>query len=766
MCQNIILFCFLFFKIYTYEERILQNFIVFSFLIMNPEISNESSLVSSPSLYVRSQSDVEKVTTTYLMLHKLFFGIGIYIIILLLSFFVVWNISAWDSTLSFPIRNTTTKLKEQQLMENLSSIESKSYKDNDVRVIIKQWPLTLDKESLTTTNNLITYKGFVLPKTAVLSLNSRFQDIAYFSNSWYDVNYLDLYMSGFIFTSYKSQDIVTDKQMIPLSTTLSKYLELSCLTSPRVTDIFCKPVFDEAVKVLPLYDLSSDYLGLTTISQSIKWTSYYPTFCDAIKKYIFFSNDSEREIRDIMLSCGKDYEESVWDFVSFRSIQEQLQRETISSTVTPSSLLNSYKLLSVLNEIYYEIVVWNVINPTRINGYNNYVEALLKAPDLIQPFYFDVIARYNNNFLMPQLANAIVSTRWDRVNDYKKLLDHLKKLNQWDSIAGYQWLGNKVINPNLVNLWGTGFEYTGSVIELDKLFSQSYDFADFVVRDTRQLDNNTLSVSGLLRFTTPTTLTNNTSMTVNFIYQNQRFFVQSIQLPTLVSVQTEINKQLAIKAVPMSEVYTMILYYSKDQNTTVQNVCSYYSSDKTMTKCTDKQIDFTINKINYSFVYKKDGITSYTISDKVLETSAKAIYGATVSLTKNPLDAISLILSYRSSDNTNNNQTWVQIWWQQEISIQKNFEIIGATINKISQNKWYYVVDFKLKNYNYTAVYDIKTSTIKWLWIIVNKITHVIRNFTFSFDTAKLEELSLFENDPITFLLQKDPLTVKRLALK
>lgn len=730
---------------------------------MNPEMPQVLS--SDTSLYAWSQVEVEKITNTYLVLHKLFFGIGVYVIITLLSVLIVWNISAGDSTLSFPIRNEATKIREQQLMANLSSIESKSYKDNNVRVIIKQGPLTLDAETLTTTNNLITYKGFVLPKTAILPLNSRFQDISYFANSWYDVNYLDLYMSWFVFTSYKSQDVVTDKQMIPLPTTLSKYLELSCLTSPRVTDIFCKPVFDEAIKVLPLYDLSSDYLGLTKISQAIKWTSYYPSFCDAIKKYIFFSNDSEREIRDIMLSCGKDYEESVWDFVSFRSIQEQLQRETISSTVTPSALLNSYKLLSVLHEIYYEIVVGNVLNATRINGYNNYVEALLKTPNLIQPFYFDVIARYNNNFLMPQLANAIVATRWDKVNDYKKLLDHLKKLNQWDTIAGYQWLWLKVVNPTLVNLWATGFEYTGSIIELDKLFTQSYDFADFVVRDTRQLDNSTLSVSGLLRFTTPTTLTNNTSMTVNFIYQNQRFFVQSIQLPASVSVQTEVNKQLAIKSVPMSEVYTMILYYSKDQSTTVQNICSYYSSDKTMTKCTDKQIDFTINKINYSFVYKKDGITSYTISDKVLETSAKALYGTTISLTKNPIDAITLIVSYRIGDGTTN-QPPIQTWWQQEISIQKNFELIGATINKITQNKWYYVVNFKLKNYEYTAVYDVKTSTIKGLWIIVNKITHVIRNFTFSFDTAKVDELSLFENDPITFLLQKDPLTVKRLDLK
>jgi hypothetical protein len=84
-----------------------------------------------------------------------------------------------------------------------------------------------------------------------------------------------------------------------------------------------------------------------------------------------------------MVSCGKQYELSIADFISFRSIQEQLSRESISSTVTPSTLLNIYKLLSLQNDIYYDITIGKNINTTRINGYNNYIEALLKSPDSI-----------------------------------------------------------------------------------------------------------------------------------------------------------------------------------------------------------------------------------------------------------------------------------------------------------------------------------------------------------------------------------------------
>jgi hypothetical protein len=139
-----------------------------------------------------------------------------------------------------------------------------------------------------------------------------------------------------------------------------------------------------------------------------------------------------------MVSCGKQYEESIADFISFRTIQEQLSRESINSTVTSSTLLNIYKLISVQNDIYYEITVGKDINTTRITSYNNYVEALLKSPDLIQSFYFDVIARYNNSFLLPELTKASVTARGERSEDYKKIIEHMKKLNQGDSIARYK----------------------------------------------------------------------------------------------------------------------------------------------------------------------------------------------------------------------------------------------------------------------------------------------------------------------------------------
>jgi tRNA A37 threonylcarbamoyladenosine synthetase subunit TsaC/SUA5/YrdC len=76
------------------------------------------------------------------------------------------------------------------------------------------------------------------------------------------------------------------------------------------------------------------------------------------------------------------------------------------------------------------------------------------------------------------------------------------------------------------------------------------------------------------------------------------------------------------------------------------------------------------------------------------------------------------------------------------------------------------VVAFNLKDKTYMAIYDPKERNIIALWIIIGQTTYPIRNFTLSFANSSKDEISLFWNDPITFLLQKDPFTIKKLQLQ
>ncbi len=676
--------------------------------------------------------------------------------------------TAVDITLPFPIRNDIIKNQEKKLMQTLSVIDSKSYRENDVRVIIKQWPLFIDNQYLETNNNLVVYKWYVIPRTIKIPLNNNIRKITYFNNSGYDIKELDMYLNNFILNSNKNQNIIEKStELLPLQTTFAKQFNIECLLSSKLIEKFCQEAFSGVAAIIPLYDLKQDYSGLTKVAKSVEWTIYWHAFCESVKKYIFFSNDSGKDIKDIMVSCGKEYELAIADFISFRSIQEQLNRESINSTVTSSNLLNIYKLLSAQNDIYYDIVIWKDINTTRINWYNNYVEALLKNNDLLYWFYFDVIARYNNTFLIPELTKANILVRWEKSDEYKKILEYMRKINQWDSIARHKWLVSYITNPNLLELWTTDINSGNIISSLIEDFSKNYTFPDFIIKSTSWIDDKTLLASGLLRFasTNETSgLTNNTPMTATFNYTNQRFFIKSVLLPRHPSITTIINQKLSAQSLPISEVYNLILENSTA--TIWQDVCTTFAWDKKLTKCTPTQAIFNNNNINYTFNYTiENGISSYTIADKTLDLAAKKIYGNTINITKNIVDAIKIVLAYTIEEEEKIIISWDPIWWSKEVQIQKDFEKIWAIITEITTNKWNTIVKFILKDYNFIAIYDTNNKKIVWLWIIIGT-THPIRNFTFSFLSAKTEEIELLKNDPASFLLQKDPLTVKKLQLQ
>jgi len=720
---------------------------------------------NTTSLYTWSNLEVQKIANTYLVLHKVFFWLWINLIIIIISIVIGRNITAIDVWLSFPVRNDTIKKQEQQLIQTLSVVESKSYKENDVRVIIKQWPLSIDTQSLETSNNLVVYKWYVTPRTIKINLKDNLKNITYFNNSGYDISYLDLYLNNFVLNSNKNQNIIdSTANLLPLQTTFAKQFHIECLLSSKIINTFCQQALSEVANVIPLYNLQQDYSWLTKVAKAVVWTEYAGQFCEAIKKYIFFSNDSGKEIKDIMVSCGKQYELSIADFISFRTIQEQLNRESINATVTPSSLLNIYKLLSTQNDIYYDLKIWKKINTTRVNWYNAYVEALLKSSDSILPFYFDVITRYNNIFLIPELTKASIVARWELSDEYKKILEHMKKLNQWDSIARYKWLVSYITNTNLLELWKTDIDSGNTLSTTIEIFTKNYNFPDFIIKSSSWIDDKTISVSGVLRFTDTIWLANNTPMNATFTYTNQRFFVTSIILPRQTAISTIINQKLALQQLPISEVYALIIANSKPIE--IKDVCTTFKWNTSLISCTTTQAVFKQNNIQYTFNYTlENGVSAYTISDSTIDKAAKTAYGNTITITKKPVDAINLILNYTIEKEPDIIISWDPIWWAKEVQIEKDFSAIWAKISEITSNKSNTIVKFTLKEYAFISIYDSDKKTIIGLWIIINT-THPIRNFIFSFLTAQSEEIELLKNDPVTFLLQKDPLTVKKLGLK
>ena len=199
----------------------------------------------------------------------------------------------------------------------------------------------------------------------------------------------------------------------------------------------------------------------------------------------------------------------------------------------------------------------------------------------------------------------------------------------------------------------SGSNYTGEdiVVQLTPLerFNQTYSFANYIIVDSQENANQTLSVSGRLRFDTEVGLANNTPLNVVFIYKDQRFYAQSINMSRHPLLTLSINPKLSIQPLSISELYDLIVQTQKTLSGVKpsQNVCTAFEKDSTMKSCSAQQVRFIKKDVTYIFIYDAlQGVTNYTISDKNIETSAKQTYGSAITLTKDPVEAIKIILNH------------------------------------------------------------------------------------------------------------------------
>ncbi len=752
----------------------------------NSAISENNSLPAptDTSLYAQNENsqDVTTVLKTYMKLSKLFFWVGVYVIIGLIVFWIVRKITLPDSLLPFPLRSEENIGQEEVLQSKIKGISEQDIKANDLVVVVKQGELHIDEKKLTSVNNLIIYQWFTLPQKTLLYLNTltgALQKSTHFVAGWYTLDDVDAYLKTIIFDNYlpspNLNPVVLQWQLLQTPYSFVEYFGMQCLLYPNLgINRTCDKVTSFSLPTLAVYNLASHYDDIRTIAKRVQGTTHQEEFCGALQQYLFVSNDVSNTMKEIITYCGEKYETMFTEFSSFRTIQDQLTKQTILSNVTSSAVLNSYKLVSVMQEIYHEITKGNNINELRIGSYIDYVRSLLKNTQYIQWFYMDIIGRYNNAFLIPKLTQSSLTARGEIASEYRKLLLELNELNDGSNAKWFVWLDKLVsLTWSLIVVSNGGEEnWSWTVVEDTSLlhrFQDSFSFSNYVISESKENDDHTISVTGRLRVSDEIWLANNSPLNIIFMYKDQRFYAQSVQMPRHLLLALSINQKLAIQPLVMSELYNLIL---QTQNTTAQqpisqDVCTAFTKDDGMVSCTENNVKFVRDDTTYIFTYSKNaGVTAYTVNPSTLETQLKSVYGSSITITKDPVQAINIVMSYvPNTQTTDSDSSGSTVWWLEEVQLQKNFDEIWATIKNVMKSQQYITVEFSLQSYDFTSLYDPNTQSIVGLWIVINGATNTIRNFKFSFPTSTSADRELLKSDPKTFLLQFDPLTVKRLQL-
>jgi hypothetical protein len=707
-----------------------------------------------------------RVVRTYEVLHKLFFGLGIFIILIIIwSLMVPFMISQWTTLL----RNSHIEKKEQELLSGMQFVMHQYDTHPLIKLFIKQWNLVVDTDTIQTTNNLLTYKKFVLPKSISISATNTLQPLDYFTTTTLSGEYqsaLEYYMKTIVLTPLidNSNAVRQDMHFLQPDRGLFDYFGVNCISNSPIIDTYCDRAIDTMIKVLPIYDLKKDYIAVQTLASQLKPTSFAVPFCDAIKQYIFFSNDSSESIRSVMITCGSDYEAFYNEFSSFRSIQDQLDKQFINATVTASPLLNAYKLVSTQQFIYNEMNAGK-FNEIRLRSYNKYVEELLRKPSSLQSFYFQNINRFNNTYLIPEITRTILKNKTLENKELKSVLDDLKTINEGDSILWYTGL-SEILNSTMV--------WSGTIItslidnrSLLDIFRDSYNFENFTVSTVSSgSQSDHVKVWWSFRFYSSASIKGIVPADMELRYTD-KFIVDSITIPWYPLLTDTLATVLKTQSLTIPALYSLLVTDAARLNTKPKSICENLQWKLWLVSCSPQQIVFTgkiaTNTVTYTIKHTNGELISYTLSDSVLNTKAQADLWVPTTTSTSLLVFIDELLRYKPSTTVPSSQTTTPtVSSSKVIQIREDFSILWAEVWDINILWSYYSVKFSLSNINFLVAYDLDKQNILGWAIVIGDKTYAIRGFILSLKDAKSKDLILFKNDPKSYLLQKDPLTVKK----
>ena len=654
----------------------------------------------------------QKIIHTYNILHKLFFGIGIFLLLIMLS--AILSRKLIHRSNSYPIRTISQQEKEKSVISTMDNSLHQYDNHETIKLFIRQGALTTDSSHIISNNNLITYKWFVLPNKINLTINNELQSLDHFTKTGTVQSDSDLanYAKTILFVDNK--DDKSDNKTwslllsLPQWTNFLDYFRVNCVIHEKVTDQFCNKVVSDMVKMIPAYNLSNDFSSLHNILKNLEKNPYKVPFCDTVKQYIFSSSDIGDDVKTLMNNCGGNYKDFYGYFSAFRSIKSQLEKQTVSPSVTSNSLLNAYKLVS-LQQIIYNEISEERFNEVRLNSYIQYVQELLRRQNALEGFYFNSTAWFNNQYLLPALS-SLITTKQQESKDIKSVIEWLRSINEGDSLSKwwYEWLIKRVNNPIIVGDWSrTIIDTTVVKKRISDSFQENYSFQNFIVTKNVQLSDTELEIEGV--FQTSNSPLKALLRTNLILWYNKQKFI--------------IKKAIFTNYPILSNNITIFLTNNKEEITIPELFDLLIKDGLRLSKET---ISIDISQLEK----KKDGW-----NDTIPKDSPK-----------------NLLLT----------GAW------DLLQIKGDFSSIGISTKNIKKidtknaNDKLYTVSYTLQSIDMVAIYNLSTQEIIRIVLVVGSENYPLKAFVLPIKNTKSNDVMLFSSDPKIFLLSKDAVGVKK----
>ncbi len=378
-----------------------------------------------------------KIIATYKKISKFFFRYLVFLIALIIGIIIFQRILSTSKSITIFQANDTFTLQQTKLIAEFSKFMKQNIQDNDMEIHILQGDLEAENGFIKSVNNLITYKGFVLPKYFYVYGTIPIKQMSYFSDGDYIIEELEHIVNTFVFTKKFTVSKPFTRIHLPLTDSLIQDFNLDCLFENKISSRTCNIFLNDFLDVFFVYNISRDYDGLTKIFSAISTNETKKNrFCQGLSRYLLYANDRSETIASLFESCGPDYEKSFKQTTLFMGIQTTLDNQIFDKISYKDPTLNAYKLLSYQQQIYQDFLI-NKVDAYKISMYLDFVREILKKNE-IEPFYKDEIYRYNNKYLSLALEKityqSTIFTQNLGVSKIASLLNTITSINEGEPI--------------------------------------------------------------------------------------------------------------------------------------------------------------------------------------------------------------------------------------------------------------------------------------------------------------------------------------------
>ncbi len=703
---------------------------------------------------------MKKIIHSYHKIYVWIFHYSIFILLFLWATIIAYSqaqrtdLQTYQEPPSFLVH----KVELKKRFENFTQQQSNNA---ELNIYILQGNYEATGNFIKSNNNLLSYKWYIVPRFFFLYTTVPLPEITQLT--WhYDTKYLDIFAKNVVFTDNSDNEAPFKRSQLPVITQgIVDQFNVSCIFKPKILQGICEHYMQNMIEYLFIYDIPKDYAGLQKISDRLaqKWW-YQKPFCDAMKKYILYSNDTSIQLEPVFRNCGEEWLQEYQSLQWFIEIQNQFKSNYTENTLYFDQKLNVYKLLS-LQQIMYNDLKKNTINDRIVLPYLWFVENILKK-DAVPWFYKDFIYWFHNYYLKPTLSNVAFAEKKNLVDS---IISTINQINMGSSLVGYTWLQDQIQNQSLLLGVNKPLDELETVqLSTEELFKYIKNL-NFITVSNYTIEGNIVSLWGVMYLETDKKGTETIKFTASLQAKDNQLLVQNIVIENKKVLTKVIQSLIENNKRSLVKVYQYLnenrdFYTDEAWEFNMCNILETEISPRSLVECNDHYVYLkkqdTGAPIKYQFTIKDYHIVSLDISDKTLQKEIEKQIQWMDSNKITLANLISFIFDYSPSKSANQTTKDIQETLIITEKFQKYMWIEPMSIDTIKDKENLFMLKFSLGGIVFRGVYDVSNSTLWPLYfysVFYREAREVVvRNFSISLDDEHKTLINNFVLDPLGYI--------------